>query len=124
MKHHKLAVLFIAFTILLSATARDAVSEEPAHEETCLVASRIQAFQESQNSKTPAQIRFINETDETVSVFWMDFNGDTVKYASLAPGQQYLQRTYLTHPWQVVAPSRCIAFFLPRPGTTAARINY
>ena len=49
----------------------------------------------------PAEIRFINARPDRVQVAWLDLAGRPVRYATLDPGQEYVQTTYVTHRWMV-----------------------
>ena len=44
-------------------------------------------------------IRFINRTQQTVDLFWMNYAGERVKYITLQPGGQFSVETFATHPW-------------------------
>ena len=60
-------------------------------------------------STKSAQITFVNQTNETVRVYWLNFSGQRVLYKSLPAGQSYTQNTYITHPWVVLDPSgKCV----------------
>lgn len=82
----------------------------------------------SLNSDTPVNVTFSNQTEQSVSVFWLDFNGQRnfpfegggigVPYAVLAPGQSYVQGTFVTHPWILIGDAggegeTCYGIFLP-----------
>jgi von Hippel-Lindau disease tumor supressor len=69
----------------------------------------------SKNSNTPAKIRFVNERDETIRIFWLDFGGAMRFYAEIEPGARLLQPTYLTHPWIILDNTgNCTGPFMPR----------
>jgi hypothetical protein len=53
------------------------------------------------NSNKPSAIKFVNLTNQTIRVHWLDFNGKRVFYNSLSPGQSYIQNTFLAHSWVV-----------------------
>jgi hypothetical protein len=46
-------------------------------------------------------ILFNNVSDETVRVYWIDGFGNRNLYWTLAPGESYVQQTFLTHPWVI-----------------------
>lgn len=50
-----------------------------------------------------ATLTIINNTDQTVQSFWLNYNGDRVFYRQLAAHQRYNQPTWLTHPWIVAS---------------------
>ncbi len=68
---------------------------------------------------TPAAIQFVNaSTTLSFQVFWLDYNGNRVFYATLGPGQSYVQQTFLTHPWVIADTSpaaACQQIYLPLP---------
>lgn len=53
----------------------------------------------SQKSDKPTTIEFINKSQRTVQVFWIDYKGKPVLYHTLRPGKRVGQDTYRTHPW-------------------------
>lgn len=44
---------------------------------------------------------FINKTEATVKIYWLDYKGDRKFYQTLAPEEEYIQQSYLSHPWLV-----------------------
>jgi len=66
---------------------------------------------------TPAAIQFVNNSANlTFQVFWLDYNGNRVLYATLVPGQSFIQQTFLTHPWVIADTSpaaTCQEIYLP-----------
>ena len=48
----------------------------------------------------PVKVTFTNDTSETISIYWLDYNGEEVVYSSeLQSGGNFFVRTYITHPW-------------------------
>lgn len=73
--------------------------------------------QRSVNSDTPVTVTFRNRSGEYRSVEWIDFNGQPKNYATLNPGEEYTQQTFLTHPWMFTdGPGNCIEIFQPQLG--------
>ena len=67
----------------------------------------------STEGSTPSTIQFINESGTTVSVYWLDYEGDRVLYNTLSPDQSYVQETWLTHPWVAIdARGSCLGYML------------
>jgi len=66
---------------------------------------------------TPTAVRFVNNSANlTFQVFWLDYNGNRVLYATLGPGQSFIQQTFLTHPWVIADTSpaaTCQEIYLP-----------
>ncbi|KAK7099162.1 protein Vhl-like [Littorina saxatilis] len=53
----------------------------------------------SQNSQCQVPVTFVNTTQRTVDVYWVDFAGELVRYSNLSPGKKHHIYTYATHPW-------------------------
>jgi hypothetical protein len=65
---------------------------------------------------TAAAIEFLNASAITQKVYWLTYPPVVTRqlYATLAPGQSFLQRTFLTHPWVATDSSNtCRAIYLP-----------
>jgi hypothetical protein len=75
----------------------------------------IAEFLRSQNSATSTDFTITNTTKNAVSIYWRDFAGNRVLYMTLAAGSNYNQRTFATHPWEVVLdPSgETLLWFVP-----------
>jgi dipeptidyl-peptidase-4 len=50
------------------------------------------------NGKDTA-ITFVNDTKDTVELFWLNADGERTSYGKLKPAQQYTQNTYAGHLW-------------------------
>jgi hypothetical protein len=48
-----------------------------------------------------AALTVINNSDETVKVYWLNYQGKRTFYRDLAPRTSYVQETWLTHPWVI-----------------------
>ncbi len=78
----------------------------------------------SRESKAPAKLRFINPTDGTYVLQWIDYNGALKEYGTLGPGAEITQDTFLTHPWIVAyGEGSCRQMFLPVEGVSVARVR-
>lgn len=44
---------------------------------------------------------FVNQTDQVVKIYWLDFEGRRVEYGVLQPGEQKRQGTFSSHIWLV-----------------------
>lgn len=82
----------------------------------------------SQFGVTTATIRFANRSIRevrpdgttyreavTYNIYWLNYKGERVLYKVLAPGEQVVQQTFLTHPWLVTRArdGSCVGIFLP-----------
>ncbi|HVS88720.1 MAG TPA: kelch repeat-containing protein [Candidatus Acidoferrum sp.] len=66
------------------------------------------------NGTTTAAIQFLNSSSITQNVYWLNYGGTRQLFATLAPGQSYVQFTFLTHPWVATDSSNtCRAIYLP-----------
>jgi len=58
----------------------------------------------SSNTATPARINFVNQSSGPVDIYWITPTGQRMLYRNgLAVGATWEVRTFLTHPWLVVA---------------------
>jgi hypothetical protein len=74
----------------------------------------------SLNSDTPALMTFVNQSGQSLEIYWIDFGGNRQLYKTLESGGSYTQRTYLTHPWLITdAGGQPWSVYLPeaRPRT-------
>ncbi|KAK5058687.1 hypothetical protein LTR84_010951 [Exophiala bonariae] len=55
----------------------------------------------SEGSATRTNINFVNELKESVSIFWIDFQGDEKHYSNIQAGESQKQSTYEGHVWRV-----------------------
>ena len=99
--------------------APPAESLPSAHEVSCAEATKLR----SELSKVPAKIHFINESDATLIIQWIDFKGALKEYGELQPGAELVQDTYVTHPWiAAYQEGSCRQLFLPLEGASVARL--
>jgi len=57
----------------------------------------------SHDSGVPTEITFVNGMPDAISVFWINYDGQAQHYATLPPGEQLVQGTFLMHPWLVIS---------------------
>ena len=63
----------------------------------------------SQNSSIPVKMTVANSSFRPLKIYWLDYQGGMKFYRELAHGQDYVQPTYVGHPWVAVDPSgRCV----------------
>jgi hypothetical protein len=75
----------------------------------------------SLNSNTGTTYTITNHTSVTLTLFWLNFQGQRVKYFDLAPGTTKSQGTFVTHPWVVADPhGSCLRLFLVTDPATIA----
>jgi hypothetical protein len=99
--------------------SQSAANLPPAREMACEKVTKLR----SETSKEPAKIHFINESDATLVIQWIDFKGALKEYGELQPGAELVQDTYLTHPWiAAYQEGSCRQLFLPAEGSSVARL--
>lgn len=59
----------------------------------------------SENGEIATSICFNNRWSEAIAIYWINYDGQREFYLNLEPGEQYLQETYVSHPWVVLAKS-------------------
>lgn len=69
----------------------------------------------SANSSNAVKITIANRNNQTLKIYWLDYQGGMKFYRDLAPGGSYVQATYVSHPWIAVdGGGRCVGgVFLP-----------
>ncbi|MEL7543241.1 MAG: hypothetical protein AAGJ70_05645 [Pseudomonadota bacterium] len=71
----------------------------------------------SLDTRRKVSIRFVNSSGAHRSVMWIDYDGQPKHYRDLAPGQSYVQQTYVGHPWMFTdGPGNCKEIFIPSGG--------
>lgn len=84
----------------------------------------IEPFIKSTSFDTETFVQFLNDSSQTVSVYWIDYNGLRVLYNHLPAGQSYVQATFVTHPWMVVSSSGdCLGIYFPTSDSTRVWIR-
>ncbi|MCB1207522.1 MAG: DPP IV N-terminal domain-containing protein, partial [Verrucomicrobiae bacterium] len=58
----------------------------------------------SKRTGVSSGIRFVNELDENLEVFWIDPGGKQVSYGKVSPKSERVQQTYEGHVWLVIRP--------------------
>ncbi len=54
------------------------------------------------DSKVETSIKFVNQSKQTIKVYWLDYEGNRQLRATLKDSEAYgSQRTFLTHPWLI-----------------------
>lgn len=76
------------------------------------------------DSDVATKVQFNNKSAAAVKVYWLDFDGKRQFYSDVAPGDSYIQDTFMTHPWLVTTlKDECIMMFRPLPGSTEATVT-
>jgi hypothetical protein len=120
-KHALTRVLITtAVSTLIIAGAARAQSLPSLQAQTAQLEGSVRSI-ESVRSTT---VRFENVSLIPVQIFWLNYEGKRVLYNTLAPGQSYVQGTFVTHPW-LVAMTNGVALVIYEPTSQAgaARIK-
>ena len=66
-------------------------------------ANRLQAGPAPRSTQSAEEtfIEFVNQTNKSVQLFWVNLNGKRVPYHKLQPGDNYRQHTFIGHVWEV-----------------------
>jgi von Hippel-Lindau disease tumor suppressor protein len=74
----------------------------------------------SRASTEPTAMTFVNRSDQTVELYWLDFRGMRKFYLHLSPGARAKQDTFIGHYWLLATPEGgCIAIFKAAPESLA-----
>lgn len=58
----------------------------------------------SLHSWMPTEITFVNRGEVTLFVYWINYQCEEEYFQTLPPGHQYIQQTFMTHPWVIRDP--------------------
>ena len=69
-------------------------------------------------------MKFLNNSNQEVRTYWLDYSGRRVFYKAIPPHGQYTQPTFQTHPW-VVTDTRdnCMSIFVSNQPSAIAEIR-
>lgn len=73
----------------------------PAADATVDEAPAIDCRRASQSDGEQTTIAFVNQSEETVQLSWVDTSGIEIPYEALAPGQRTSRETIVGHSWCV-----------------------
>jgi hypothetical protein len=78
----------------------------------------------SGKSLASTYVTFVNKTQQTVTVDWIDSEGHPINYWTLRANEEVRQQTFVSHPWVIRGSnSRTIGVFLPQPTESKAVIH-
>jgi hypothetical protein len=68
----------------------------------------------SLNADIKTNLKVTNTSEETLKVYWLNYDGKREFYATLKPGESFNSDTFVTHPWLVTdAKEKAWALFYP-----------
>ena len=78
------------------------------------------------NSNTAITVQFENNTDISINLVWLDYNGLQRTYETIAPHSTGTISTYVTHPWMFTAKATggFIGAVVIAAGQTSVSIDY
>ncbi len=69
-------------------------------------------------------MKFLNNSNQEVRTYWLDYSGRRVFYKAIPAHGQYTQPTFQTHPWVVTdARDNCINIFVSNQPSAIAEIR-
>lgn len=87
--------IIILILIIISINYNVAISSEELRE------AEKKGLIKSIESNYKTRIEFKNNTDQTIKIYWIDYDGNRKIYASLKENEKFNQNTFLTHPWLI-----------------------
>jgi hypothetical protein len=74
----------------------------------------------SRSSQEPTGMTFVNRSDPTLDLYWLDFGGGRRLYRHLTPGARASQDTFTGHYWLLATPDGvCLGIFKAAPESLA-----
>jgi VHL beta domain len=71
-------------------------------------------------SSEPTGMTFVNRSDTTLDLYWLDFRGARRLYHHLIPGERAKQDTFMGHYWLLATPDGvCVGIFKAAPQSLA-----
>ncbi|MGH9941725.1 MAG: tetratricopeptide repeat protein [Pyrinomonadaceae bacterium] len=103
-QHQSWAVLILAFFVL-------ALGGGEIQAQTDSSCNREGSSRSAQTTQA-AKLTLTNQTNETLTVYWLDFEGKRQKWFDLSAGQAFEQSTFVGHLWLVAKPNgQCLAIY-------------
>lgn len=76
----------------------------------CSVESKLRAV----TGDIPSQIKFINASERSFKVYWLNYSGKRTFYKAIPANSVYVQPTFLSHPWVIAETNEsCKAIYFP-----------
>lgn len=100
------------------------LSQREATEQTSFFLAGSREPRQSRGSSVETSITFVNNTAESVKMFWVDTTGNRHPYDRLAPGGRGTQHTFAGHAWVAVGhDGRDLAFYTADARPSVAMIE-
>jgi hypothetical protein len=102
--------LAIAGSVLLSCVVNAEIPIASAQSKKC----NAESVSISRSGEVATEIIFINQRNQPVEVYWLDYSGNRKFYSSIQPKKRLTQSTYVTHPWVVTDTQKnCLGVYYP-----------
>ena len=77
------------------------------------------------SSSSSISIKFHNDFNTVLKMYWLNYTGDLYPMGNINPGQTVSYTTYLTHPWAFVDSQtlKCAAYYDPVNSDNGETIN-
>jgi plastocyanin len=108
LRRAELALAAVAAVVLLSlaGTAGGAVTGLARTANSCDITQS-----KSISGTTKTAINFVNKSSGDVKLYWLDYSGKQVYYATIPAGRNVVQQTFDTHAWVVLdSTGKCIGY--------------
>jgi hypothetical protein len=112
-----LRVVKVALCVGVLATSAFAVQLAAAHPDGPSAAQADCSITQDRSLEgaVRSSIKFFNDTGETLDVYWLDYNGQRVRWVEMPGRVFFLVQTYLTHAWLVVdSAGACVGYTVSR----------
>jgi hypothetical protein len=74
----------------------------------------------SRPSRESTAITFVNRSEQSLQIFWLNFQGYRELYHNLVPRGRFDQKTFIGHNWLVATrDGRCVGIFKAQPESVA-----
>jgi hypothetical protein len=78
----------------------------------------------STDSKLATSVTFVNRTQASARIYWLNYKGSREFYKELRPDQRFTQDTYATHPWVATdSEENCLETYMPQPRASTVEIR-
>lgn len=102
-------------------SARTRANNAPINDNSC---QQMRGTRSPGTDQAKTTVIFKNQTNQTRLVNWIDYQGKSVRYKNLQPGQSYKQRTFVSHVWRVTDDSgNCIQMSAAKSGADTVSIR-
>ncbi|GIE60783.1 hypothetical protein BJY16_005479 [Actinoplanes octamycinicus] len=107
-----------------TSTTSPPASTGPVPVQVTVLSARSEGRVRSLDDERSTEIQFVNDRDEPVVIYWLDYRGTRERYAVLGSGKTRQQPTFVSHPWVITdLTGRALTIFLPASRPARATIT-